>query len=451
MRRTPVETERSGGGTKIKEAVVRSRSRLASCLALLACIALTAPAEAPAKRAVPPRHNHGLTINAVPNPIDAGDPVFIYGQLNTVNHSNQVITLWHHVSGTGPGYTVVQRTMTNALGFYSFNRGPGVVTTNRSWFATAGNGVHSRTVFERVHALVSVDNPPRNALTNQPVLVTGTVTPNHRGQRVLLQRQVGDNGDDWRTIDAGRIGPGSRYRIVHRFRVPGDQTLRVVFPGDRRNLRGESDSFSLEVAQNQNPRFTLNASADPIKAGDSVTLSGTLAAPNDAHVPVTLYARPWNAHGFSAVATAMTDGSGNYTFTQSPAHNTVYVVRTSAPSDHRHTRQLFEGVHDTVTVMAAPTSATVGQPVTFTGTVAPDKTGHVIELQKRGADGDWHTIQTGRVRPGSTYALTYAFGAPGTKTVRVRVPGGPVNLGGVSSTVTITVSAASTGALPPAS
>jgi hypothetical protein len=430
---------------------VRSRSRLASCLALLACMALTAPAEAPAKRNIPPRHNHGLTINAAPNPIDAGDPVFIYGQLNTLNHANRPITLWHHVSGTGPGYTVVQRTTTNAFGFYSFSRAAGVVTTNRSWFATAGNGVHSRTVFERVHALVSVDNPPSSALTNQRVLVTGKVTPNHRGERVRLQQQVGGNGDDWRTIDFGRIGPGSRYRIVHRFRMAGDRTLRVVFPGDGRNLRGESDSFSLEVAQNQNPRFTLNASADPITVGGSVTLTGTLAAPNNGHVPVTLYARPWNARGFSAVATVMTDGSGSYTFTQSPAHNTVYLVRTSAPADRRHTRQLFEGVHDTVTVTAAPTSVAVGQPVTFAGTVAPDKTGHVVELQKRGADGDWHTIQTGHVGSGSTYVLTYAFGAPGPKTVRVRVPGGPVNLGGVSSSVAITVSAASTGALPPAS
>jgi len=37
----------------------------------------------------------------------------------------------------------------------------------------------------------------------------------------------------------------------------------------------------------------------------------------------------------------------------------------------------------------------------------------------------------------SNYVLTYAFGAPGNKTVRVRVPGGPVNLGGVSSSVAI--------------
>lgn len=429
---------------------MRSRSRLATCLALLAGMASIAPAEAPA-RAVPPRHNHGLTINAAPNPIDAGDPVLIYGQLNTVNHANQVITLWHHVSGTGRGYTVVQRTMTNALGLYSFNRGPGVVTTNRSWFATAGNGVHSRTVFERVHALVSVDNPPANALTNQSVLIAGKVTPDHRGQRAFLQQQQGNQGDDWRTIDSGRIGPGSHYRILHRFRIPGDRTLRVVFRGDRRNLRGESDSFSIEVAQNQNPRFTLNASADPITVGQSVMLTGTLGGPNDAHVPVTLYARPWNARGFSAVATVPTDASGNYAFTQSPANNTVYVVRTSSPSDRRHTRQLFEGVHDTVSVMAAPTRVAVGQPVTFTGTVAPDKTGHVVELQKLGADGDWHTIQKGRVQAGSTYALVYAFGAPGPKTVRVRVPGGPVNLGGVSSPVTITVTAASTGSLPPAS
>ena len=420
-------------------------------LALLTCIALAAPAGAWARRADPPSRNHGLTINAAPNSIDAGDPVFVYGQLNRPNHAHRTITLWHHISGAGQGYTVVQRTTTNALGFYSFTRAAGVVMTNRSWFATAGNGVHSRTVFERVHALVSVDSPPATALTNQRVAITGTVRPNHRGEPVFLQQQVGGNGDDWRTIDSGRIGPGSHYRIVHRFRVPGDRTLRVVFRGDARNLRGESDSFSIAVSQNQNPGFTLNASADPIKVGDPVTLTGTLAGPGNANVPVTLYSRPWNAPGFSAVATTTTDGAGNYSFPQSPAHNTVYVVRTSAPGDHRHTRQLFEGVHDTVTVTAAPTTVQVGQPVVFTGTVAPDKTGHVIVLQKRGQDGDWHTVEVRRVGPGSTYSLRHAFGAPGTKTVRVHVPGGPVNEGGSSDPVSITVMASSTAALPPAS
>ena len=159
-------------------------------LALLTCIALAAPAGAWARRADPPSRNHGLTINAAPNSIDAGDPVFIYGQLNRPNHAHRTITLWHHISGAGQGYTVVQRTTTNALGFYSFTRAAGVVMTNRSWFATAGNGVHSRTVFERVHALVSVDSPPATALTNQRVAITGTVRPNHRGEPVFLQQQV---------------------------------------------------------------------------------------------------------------------------------------------------------------------------------------------------------------------------------------------------------------------
>ena len=45
-----------------------------------------------------PVHNHGLTISATPNPILAGQGVFIYGQLNTADNSGQKIKLYHRVS-----------------------------------------------------------------------------------------------------------------------------------------------------------------------------------------------------------------------------------------------------------------------------------------------------------------------------------------------------------------
>ena len=43
-----------------------------------------------------PRHNHGLTINATPDPTIAGEAVLIYGQLNGSNPGGQWINLYHH-------------------------------------------------------------------------------------------------------------------------------------------------------------------------------------------------------------------------------------------------------------------------------------------------------------------------------------------------------------------
>ena len=53
------------------------------CLAVLATVVTTLlGAVVPSVVSAAPRHDAGLTINAIPNPIDAGEGVFIYGHLN---------------------------------------------------------------------------------------------------------------------------------------------------------------------------------------------------------------------------------------------------------------------------------------------------------------------------------------------------------------------------------
>ncbi len=104
---------------------------------VMLCSALSAVAlaAAPGLANAAPVHNRGLTINATPNPIDSGDPVLIYGQLNGgTTVANQTIVLYHHINGSHHGYSVVGRTTTNSFGFYEFTRADGVVDTNRSWF-----------------------------------------------------------------------------------------------------------------------------------------------------------------------------------------------------------------------------------------------------------------------------------------------------------------------------
>jgi len=104
-------------------------------------------------------------------------------------------------------------------------------------------------------------------------------------------------------------------------------------------------------------------------------------------------------------------------------------------------------VKDVVSIQDSTTNnnAVVGQKVLFTGSVSPDKAGHAIYLQVFGADGHWHTAEVGYVRQNSTYQFGWTFGNAGTKEFRVKIPGGPYDLGGVSSTETINVT------LPPVS
>lgn len=428
-------------------------------LVVLATVATTLFAvAAPSIVSAAPRHNQGLTINVTPNPILAGEGVFIYGQLNDPPLAGQTIVLYHHLAGSGRGYTRIGQTTTDARGFYEFTRAENVVMTNRSWFVREGGAhfVHSRTVYERVSALVSLSASAQTADTRQPVVFTGHVDPNHAGERVLLQQQVGSS-DNWHTLKTGVLGPGSNYSITHRFRFPGDHDVRVLFPSDLRNLPGASDPVTVSIEQKQVPGFTISSSDPLVSYGQPVTISGVLdinasAGAPQPNTPVTLWARNAFQGQFTPVADTTTGADGSFTFTpQLPAFNTVYQVRTTLPP-RRHSAALFEGIRDAVSMTASATTSTVGQPITLDGTVLPDKTGHVIYLQRLGPDGDWHNVEIRAVHFGSAFRFTWIFGKAGTYQFRARITGDRANVGGASAPVTIQVAPSRNPAtLPPAS
>ena len=124
---------------------------LASLLAAL--VAVSVPAIASAA----PRHNRGLTINATPNPIIAGDGVLIYGQLRGSDIANKPVVLYHRLA-TQPRFTIIGVTRTDSHGFYEFTRAEGVVLTNRSWFV---RGPEGRPQPDRPRARVGARRPGR--------------------------------------------------------------------------------------------------------------------------------------------------------------------------------------------------------------------------------------------------------------------------------------------------
>lgn len=290
----------------------------------------------------------------------------------------------------------------------------------------------------RVSATVTLDQPAEPLLTRTPIAFSGSVTPLHPSQRVILQRQVGINGDQWRTIDHGRTDATGRYTILHRFRQAGDRSLRTVVRTDRHVLRGESTPISITVEQQQIAGFTIGADDTSIDFGQSVTISGTLTGGvGGVPISVMLYGRNEHRGRFRPLAATTTDADGTYSFVQSPTRNAIYKVRVTTDRS-RHTAALFIGVHDVVSIAPSASSATVGDAISFTGTVQPDKTGHVIFLQR--LDGAvWRSIAVGRVGAGSSYSLATTLLTPGDVQFRTLVPGGPVNQRGVSSAVTIAV------------
>ena len=63
--------------------------------------------------------------------------------------------------------------------------------------------------------------------------------------------------------------------------------------------------------------------------------------------------------------------------------------------------------------------------------------------------GEFHVVQVGFVGAGSRYSIVHTVFDPGTKVFRVKIPGGPENLGAASAPFTIQVTPAPAAALKP--
>jgi hypothetical protein len=171
-------------------------------------------------------------------------------------------------------------------------------------------------------------------------------------------------GNSWKTLKRGRLDSASQFSIPYRFKVPGDHDLRVLFPGDARNVAAASAEVTVTVQQKEVPDFTINTSAPIITDGTSATISGILNKPAttspDPSVMVTLFGHT-NGQAYAAIASTTTGTDGSYSFIVTPTNNEEYQVRTTlAPL--RGSAQLFEGVQDVVTINSSSPTRPSGSP-----------------------------------------------------------------------------------------
>jgi phage protein U len=301
------------------------------------------------------------------------------------------------------------------------------------------HGARSATKRIRVAAQVTLSGSTEGALlTGYPnrVTFTGAVSPAEVGARVILQRQNALTGNQWRRIDSGIVESTGDFTITHTFVVAGDANLRVLVRSQGRNVPSESDILADTVSQAQTPELTIQASADPISSGEAVTISGKLALGGNRSL--TLMAHTARQPGFTPVAQTTSNSSGEYSFpAQSPANSAFYRVdagQVVCPS------VLYEGVKDMLIAQASTTTVQAGRSVTFSGTISPDQTGHVIYLERQNARGPgFHVVQLSFVGAGSSYTIVHRFYDAGTKLLRVYIPGGPDNQGAASPLFTIQV------------
>jgi hypothetical protein len=394
-----------------------------------------------------------VSINLAPQRIVANDPITVWGRLSCLRPAgaaDRTVKLFQHVRGT-PGLTYVQSVTTDANGFYEIEKAGGDVTTSR-FFVVRSHGAQSARREVLVEAEVNLTGPaegtelytgPANAVT-----FTGTVDPADAGARVILQRQNALTGDEWHAIDRGVVQSEGTFSITHAFRYPGDADIRVLVRSGGINIPSRSNVLTYEISQAQNPALTINSSADPITFGQSMTISGTLAGSDKQSQQVTLYARTAGQR-YAPIAQTMTNAEGAYSFgPESPGNSTFYRVRSAG----ERSAVLYEGVKYLLTAQVSQTQAQADTPVTFSGAVAPGHAGGIVYLERQDAKGPgYHVIQVATITAGSTYTIEHRFYDAGTKTVRIFVPGDPLNGAAASQPFVIEVTPAPIAALVPES
>jgi hypothetical protein len=205
--------------------------------------------------------NPELTIQASPDPIAFGETVTISGKLTS--GGGGAITLLAHTARQG-GFAPVAQSSTNAAGEYSF---PAQAPVNSIFYEVRAapisqctglppgascppparsRQVSSAVLYEGVKDVLTSQASPTTVQAGQSVTFSGTVSPEHAGHVVYLERQ---NAHDpgFHVIQVAIVGAGSTYSIAHRLYDTGTKVLRVSIPGGPDNEGTVSQPFTIEV------------------------------------------------------------------------------------------------------------------------------------------------------------------------------------------------------------
>jgi hypothetical protein len=389
-----------------------------------------------------------VSLFAEPHMVASGESAQLFGTLSCpslASATNQAVTIYEHSAGTG-GFRIAGTATSGAGGFYSLVA-PTLSTNSVFYAVSAGKRSPSRTV--KVAPIVTLAGPSELAqLRTGPsnrVTFTGTVTPADAGAILVLQRENATAHEEWGAIGFGVVGAGGSFSITHRFSIPGDANLRVIVrPHGRLTLRGISNTLSYVISQRQNPHLTINSSADPAAYGQTVTLSGVLAA--GANQKVKLSSHPRGGAPFAPVGETTTNSSGEYSFPVTALRNTAYQVSGAAIKS----AVLYEGVKYVLTATASTNTIPSGQALTFSGTATPSHAGHVVYLERENAfGGGFHVADVGVVSLNGTYSINHFVFGSGKQVFRIHIPGDPENQGISSSTFNVELTPPAPGSLRP--
>ncbi len=216
-------------------------TRSISLMAAIGALGLVVPVAGQAKQ---PSGNAGstpssVTAAAAPNPVVDGYSVAITGKLAAKTAAGVSVTL----TAAPYPYTTfapVANTMTDSVGVYHFAPSPKLNTEYRVMAKSKPPAI-SPTLLVYVRTRVAFGVSTSTPKIGARVRFTGSVTPAHNGQLVLIQRRR-PNGT-FVTVASTRLvrtitGAFSTYRATLRIKASG--TYRVIKPHDVDHAAGFS-------------------------------------------------------------------------------------------------------------------------------------------------------------------------------------------------------------------
>lgn len=363
-----------------------------------------------------------LTAQASSARIVAGATVTLSGQLScpeASEQSEQQVTVYR--SGGGAPRSVLGTATTAADGSFQFEVAG---LEENSMLSVRAGRAHGARAAVKVAPRVTISDPLAgsdlaSAATRGSgrwVTFEGSAGARYAGTRVALQVSYAPTEEQWSTVGFGRIDAQGDYSVRHAFRSPGETWVRVVVRPRPGFTAAASEPFAYDVVGPQNPKLSIQVSSPLVPFGSSVTISG-VGAPGEA---VTLYSRD-AAGALSEAGSTTTNAAGEYSFTAEPQASTDYFTRQGTETSS----VLPERVDFALSPATPPVSATAGQPVTLTGTLAPAKPGEQVLLERQNASGvGFRPLAYGTVE-GSSFTIAHTFEEAGSYVLRIRVQGVP--------------------------
>ncbi|MER6039355.1 Ig-like domain repeat protein [Streptomyces sp. NPDC001856] len=320
------------------------------------------------------------TVTASPDPSVVGQPVTFTATVAPAAPGSGTPT------GTvtfflGDGSTPATATLTNGTATvtraYTDRRdGQDTVTATYSgdtdFAGSSGSTLHT---LNRTSTTTTVSSSPDPSVVGQPVTFTATVAPVAPGAGTPTGTVSFDFGDGTNPVTVTLVNGGAAITRPYTVRTASPYTVTATYGGSI-SFAGSSGTDTHTVNR-VSTTTSVSSSPDPSVVGQPVTFTATVA-------PVA----PGSGTPTGTVSFDFGDGTAPVTATLTNGVATVtraYAVRAGSPYTVTATygatvnfagssgtdTQTVDRVSTTTSVSSSPDPSVVGQPVTFTATVAP--------------------------------------------------------------------------------